>query len=101
MDDALFEMADRSRSDTDQHLYFESMRELRLQREHIAKAFAQQYSQGFEDAFAAAVSEEPEETNFDELGMVENDQLEMSVAVAGIRSAAIARAKLSPRSSVG
>ena len=88
VDDALFEMADRSRSDTDQHLYFESMRELRLQREHIAKAFAQQYSQGFDTAFAppAEAEAEAEATDFDELGMVENDQLEMSVAVAGITS---------------
>ena len=86
VDDALFEMADRSRSDTDQHLYFESMRELRLQREHIAKGFAQQFSQGFDKAFAPEARAEAEETDFDELGMVENDQLEMTVAVAGITS---------------
>ncbi len=30
IDDALFELADRSRSDSDQQIYFESMRELRL-----------------------------------------------------------------------
>ena len=29
-DDSLFEMADRSRNDTDQHLYFDSMRERRF-----------------------------------------------------------------------
>ncbi len=86
VDDALFEMADRSRSDADQHLYFESMRELRLQRQNIAKAFAQLYTRGFEDAFAPAAPEEAEETDYDQLGMVENDQLEMSVAVAGITS---------------
>ena len=86
VDDALFEMADRSRSDADQHLYFESMRELRLQRQNISKAFAKQYSEGFEAAFAPEAPAETEETDFDELGMVENDQLEMSVAVAGITS---------------
>ncbi len=86
VDDALFEMADRSRSDADQHLYFESMRELRLQRENIAKAFAQHYSEAFETAFAPVETAETEEPDYDELGMVENDQLEMSVAVAGITS---------------
>ncbi len=86
VDDALFEMADRSRSDADQHLYFESMRELRLQRENIAKAFARTYSEGFDQAFLRNPEEEAEEPNYDELGMVENDQLEMSVAVAGITS---------------
>ncbi len=87
IDDALFEMADRSRSDADQHLYFESMRELRLQRENISKAFATHYSQGFDDAFASAATElEEEETDFDQVAMVDNDELELSVAVAGITS---------------
>ncbi|TNF88916.1 MAG: DUF1631 domain-containing protein, partial [Gammaproteobacteria bacterium] len=87
VDDALFEMADRSRRDADQHLYFESMRALRLQREKIAKAFAQAYSKGFDKAFSTGNDEaDAEEMDFDELGMLENDQLEMSVAVAGITS---------------
>jgi len=86
VDDALFEMADRSRSDADQHLYFESMRELRLQRENVARAFTQRYNLGFEEAFGPKAPVEEEETDFDELGMVENDQLEMSVAIAGITS---------------
>lgn len=86
VDDALFEMADRSRSDADQHLYFESMRELRLQRENIARAFARTYSEGFDEAFAPVAAKELEETDYEELGMVDNDQLEMSVAVAGITS---------------
>ena len=87
VDDALFEMADRSRSDADQHLYFESMRELRLQRENIAKAFATQYTQSFEQAFAAnTAAVDDEEPNMDELGMLDNDQLELSVAIAGITS---------------
>ncbi len=37
IDDALFEMADRSRSDTEQSMYFGSMREIRLQRKNIFK----------------------------------------------------------------
>lgn len=87
VDDALFEMADRSRSDADQHLYFESMRELRLQRENISKAFARRYSHGFDDAFISAAAElEEEETDFDQVAMVDNDELEISVAVAGITS---------------
>ena len=86
VDDALFEMADRSRSDADQHLYFESMRELRLQRENIAKGFASAYSEGFDRAFLKKSEADDTEPDYDELGMVENDQLEMSVAVAGITS---------------
>ena len=38
-DDSLFEMADRSRNDVDQNLYFDSMREIRLHRRQIADSF--------------------------------------------------------------
>ncbi len=87
IDDALFEMADRSRSDADQHLYFESMRELRLKRQEIAKAFAREYAAGFEASFRAAAKASVElETDYDNLGMLDNDELEISVAVAGITS---------------
>lgn len=87
VDDALFEMADRSRSDADQHMYFESMRELRLQRAQVAKSFAQHYNQGFEAAFSPTDTDaEEEETDFDKVAMVDNDELEIAVAVAGITS---------------
>ncbi|MEM8768712.1 MAG: DUF1631 domain-containing protein [Pseudomonadota bacterium] len=87
IDDALFEMADRSRSDADQHLYFESMRELRLKRQEISKAFTREYTAGFEAGFKASSGEPVElETDFDNLGMLDNDELEISVAVAGITS---------------
>ena len=54
--------------------------------ENIARSFALRYTQGFEEAFAPKAQTEEDETNYDELGMVENDQLEMSVAIAGITS---------------
>ncbi|MEJ2087130.1 MAG: DUF1631 domain-containing protein [Gammaproteobacteria bacterium] len=85
IDDALFEMADRSRSDADQSLYFESMRELRLQREHIRKTFARGFTDGFEEAFSP-VEETDEEIDMDNVSMVGNDELEITVAVAGIVS---------------
>ena len=39
IDDALFELADRSRSDSDQQIYFESMRELRLARPNVERLY--------------------------------------------------------------
>jgi len=89
IDDSLFEMADRSRSDSDQHLYFESMRELRLQRTNIAKTFIQEVHHGFELIFDEQQPEENgkfESTAADDISMVANDDLEISVAVAGIVS---------------
>ena len=38
-DDALFELADRSSNDADHHLYFHSMRQIRLQRTEIEQKF--------------------------------------------------------------
>ncbi len=88
VDDALFEMADRSRSDADQHLYFESMRELRLQRENIRKSFGRVYAEGFDEAFAEAgqSGDQESEPDFDQVSVLDNDELEMSVAVTGIAS---------------
>ena len=51
VDDALFEMADRSRSDADQSMYFESMREIRLHRKRVLTDFVQAFNAGFEAAF--------------------------------------------------
>ncbi|MGD8418311.1 MAG: DUF1631 domain-containing protein [Pseudomonadales bacterium] len=87
VDDALFEMADRSRSDADQHLYFESMRELRLQREAIRKAFTRTYSNGFDVAFTPAEHvEQASGPDFEHVSILDNDELEVSVAVTGIIS---------------
>ena len=44
-DDTLFEMADRSRNDDDQHMYFESMRQLRLFREGVGSTFLGEFEQ--------------------------------------------------------
>jgi len=88
-DDALFEMADRSRSDADQHMYFESMRQIRLHRKDIARNFMEAYYKGFDALFEP----EPEnqgiedfDTAVDSITLVQNDELEISVAVAGIVS---------------
>ena len=63
-DDALFEMADRSHSDSDQHMFFESMRGLRLHRERITGDFVKAISAGFEDLFAPVP--DADDAEFDE-----------------------------------
>ena len=89
VDDALFEMADRSRSDADQSMYFESMRQIRLQRKSILEDFVKALNKGFEEAFANVDNEEIA-VEFDEavdsMSLLQNDELEISVAVAGISS---------------
>ena len=89
-DDVLFEMADRSRNDADQHMYFDSMREIRVQRKRITTEFGQRMYAGFDALYAPSQTEEEETTDFeaavDNLSLVKNDDLEISVAIAGIVS---------------
>lgn len=90
VDDALFEMADRSRSDADQSMYFESMREIRLHRKRVLTDFVKAFNAGFETAFRSADDDEAAGVDFDtaveNLSLLQNDDLEISVAIAGISS---------------
>jgi len=89
-DDVLFEMADRSRNDADQHMYFDSMREIRMHRKRIATEFGQKMYAAFDALYEKANEENAEPTDFetavDSMSLVKNDDLEISVAVAGIVS---------------
>jgi hypothetical protein len=46
-DDTLFEMADRARNDVEQNIFFEAMRDLRLKRKNIERAFLEQFFEAF------------------------------------------------------
>ncbi len=86
-DDALFEMADRSHSDADHHLYFDSMREIRLHRADIEKRFAAEIQRGFDTAYApSAATASTDDLLADDIALVHNDDLEISVAISGIVS---------------
>ncbi len=89
-DDVLFEMADRSRNDADQHMYFDSMREIRVQRKRITTEFGQRMYSSFDALYESTESEETEsidfETAVDNMTLVKNDDLEIAVAIAGIVS---------------
>ena len=94
IDDALFEMADRSQSDADQNTYFEAMREIRIKREQLISSWATEFEAGFEAIFDERAAEPEVELvpvpDAHELGdglsLVNNDDLEVSVANAGIVS---------------
>jgi hypothetical protein len=89
-DDALFEMADRSRNDGDQNMFFSSMREIRLHRKQITTDFITHFSQNFDALFTDKKTDEDPEEDFeqrvDNISLLKNDDLEISVAVAGIVS---------------
>ncbi len=90
-DDSLFELADKAQSNQEQNLYFDSMREVRVQRRGIEKRFGD----AIDEAFANLVAPESETSveqkrNFgsETLSLVDHDELEEMVAL----DAAIAKA---------
>ena len=88
-DDALFEMADRSADDQSQGMYFESMREIRLNRSQIIDDFINTFSKSFDNLNTASITEESTFsgiTNLDDMELVDNDDLEVSVALHGMCS---------------
>ncbi len=88
-DDALFTLADKAGSNGDQALYFDAMRELRLQKKHIATNVLK----GLIESFNELGNIEPDTKeaglrcdNLDDVSLVDNDDLEMKVAVEGMVS---------------
>jgi len=83
-DDALFDQADKARSNKDQALYFDSMRELRIKRQGMEKVFGQELLNNFQKL---QVSNEPvAESNLDEFpldnfSLVQEDELEENLAI--------------------
>ena len=87
VDDALFEMADRSQNNSD--LYFDSMRKIRLHRTSIVSTFGDEFSNGFDQLLE--VRKNPDDpVDFDDavdnFSLLQNDELEINVAISGITS---------------
>ena len=90
-DDTLFDYAEKAVSDSDKNLYLETMRQLRLNRKQIERDFFVHINGLFKQL--ACVQSGPEVeleavASLDELSLVENDDLEMSVALEGMSSKA-------------
>ena len=91
-DDALFEMADRSSNEDGQSMYFESMRQFRLCRAQIVKDFTDSFSESFDTLFneSKSTTSRPEDMDLDDfldnITLVENEELEVTVALNGMSS---------------
>ncbi|TWI54358.1 uncharacterized protein DUF1631 [Pseudomonas duriflava] len=96
-DDALFEMADRATSNNEQNLFFEAMRDLRLKRKNIERSFLQKYFERFTGLIqpeASKPSAPLDAISFEDLSLVQNDQLEESVALDTMVAKAVTRNSL-------
>ncbi|MNZ38720.1 hypothetical protein D3C78_562010 [compost metagenome] len=82
-DDTLFEMADRSTSNGEQNTFFEAMRDLRLKRKAIERGFLQKFADNIAslNQYDVAKGAVLEPVSSDSLTLVQNDELEESVAL--------------------
>ncbi len=92
-DDSLFEMADRATSNAEQNDLFEAMRELRLKRKSIANGFLRKVFEGFAELARYSVDQAPQLTPvaLDGLSLMQNDELEESVAVDAMVAKVLSR----------
>ncbi|MFI8745054.1 DUF1631 domain-containing protein [Pseudomonas sp. NPDC077186] len=83
-DDTLFEMADRATSNAEQNAFFEAMRDLRLKRKNIERGFLQKVFESFSSLNQYEIGKpQPalDAVSFDSLSLVQNDELEETVAL--------------------
>src|SRR5690606_25701299 len=95
-DDSLFEIADRATSNAEQNAFFEAMRDLRMKRRSIERGFLQQIFESFArlNQYEIGKPAEPENLSFDNLTLVQNDELEESVAIDTMVTKVTSRAAL-------
>ncbi|MCJ1884851.1 DUF1631 domain-containing protein [Pseudomonas sp. LA21] len=82
-DDTLFEMADRASNNAEQSAYFEAMRDLRLKRKSIERGFLQKVFEQFASLGQYEIGKPSplESVSYDNLSLVQNDELEEAVAL--------------------
>lgn len=92
VDDALFELADRTSVNAEQNMYFESMREVRIKRRGIELALIRDMSEGFRCLATGVAFERRVESvataDASTLSLVDHDKLEEVVAVEGMMAKA-------------
>jgi hypothetical protein len=93
IDDSLFELADKADNNQQQTLYFDAMREVRLQKDSMQKSYFEALSQGFERALCQATPQQRNAPTLDQIGLMEDEQLEESLAITNMVSSAESRAK--------
>ncbi len=84
LDDALFELADKAENNAQQRVYFDAMRDVRLRRAGMETALRAQLQEQFERRSASPTPfgrPVGDSSSGASLGLVENDELEVTIAV--------------------
>lgn len=81
-DDLFYDLSKRASSNSEQNLYFEAMREIRIKREGIANAFLQSVADQFSALieFQTLIDERNPDSSPRKLSIVEGDELEVDLA---------------------
>jgi len=88
IDNSLFNLADKAESNQQQTLYFDAMREIRLQHELMHKIFFSALDSGFKLSLSQAVITPHNNKKLDQAGLVGDEQLEESLAISNMANAA-------------
>ncbi len=83
VDDTLFELADEASSAKEQHLYFDSMREIRVHRVQVEKNFVSALRNNFSSELQS-VARAPGDRGRAKLKLLESEALEELVAIEGM-----------------
>ncbi|MCP4272594.1 MAG: DUF1631 domain-containing protein, partial [Gammaproteobacteria bacterium] len=86
-DDALFDLADKAGSNSDQSMYFNAMRELRIKRKGVEKYFVQEIRNNFHQLQVIETPSEEaelEQLHVSSLSLVHEDELEENLAYDGM-----------------
>ena len=84
VDDALFELADEASNAREQHVYFDAMREIRVNRQAIEVGFAESFGQGFHLLSSGGQKTNALESGQAKLRLLESEALEELVALEGM-----------------
>ena len=89
-DDLFFELANHAGSNSEQNLYFDSMREIRLRKKDIVNSFKENFSAHFTELVKPNLSQysrnDHTATSYENLGLVADDKMEQDVAISSVIS---------------
>ncbi len=94
IDDSLFDMADKAESNQQQTLYFDAMREIRLQKDAMQDAYFKALIETFQHSLNHdTVPQIKTAGSLDQIGLMEDEQLEESLAITNMVTSAESRYK--------
>lgn len=83
-DDSLFNLAEKAENNQEQTLYFDAMRELRLQQEAMQKNCLKAFEEGFHTALLPQKNAPVSTQSMDGISLIGDEQLEVSLAISNM-----------------